>query len=122
MAGLCLHDTEKSFCAGITFLVCSLVHNQGELVPVELTSAYQFLALSCKRIQSHGKKLGRSCVTQFLLPASPKTLPLEKSLIYGFEGAISPSLQMIQKMMLLQNVAEISTGYKKIMPIVFCNE
>lgn len=52
----------------------------------------------------------------------PKTLPLEKSLIYGFEGAISPSLQMIQKMMLLQNVAEISTGYKKIMPIVFCNE
>lgn len=52
----------------------------------------------------------------------PKTLPLEKSLIYGFEGAISPSLQMIQKMMLLQNFAEISTGYKKIMPIVFCNE
>lgn len=52
----------------------------------------------------------------------PKTLALEKSLIYGFEGAISPSLQMIQKMMLLQNFSEISTGYKKIMPTVFCNE
>ena len=49
-----LHDTEMNFRAEMKI---SLRHkNRGELAPVWLAPEWQFVLVSCKRIQSHKRK------------------------------------------------------------------